>query len=57
MTVAVNESTYIPRGVKHRLENTSSDTVLEIIEVSNGDYIGEDDIVRFDDDYERQGQG
>ena len=55
VTVAVNESTYIPRGVKHRLENTSSDTVLEIIEVSNGDYIGEDDIVRFDDDYERQG--
>ncbi|MFZ3073454.1 MAG: mannose-1-phosphate guanylyltransferase/mannose-6-phosphate isomerase [Thermodesulfobacteriota bacterium] len=57
VTVRVNESTYIPRGVKHRLENTSPDAMLEIIEVSNGDYIGEDDIVRFDDDYERQGQG
>ena len=55
VAVRMNESTYIPRGVKHRLENTSPDTALEIIEVSNGDYIGEDDIVRFDDDYERQG--
>ncbi len=50
--VGVNQSTYIPRGVKHRLENTGS-TPLEIIEVQNGEYVEEDDIVRFDDDFER----
>lgn len=47
-----NESTYIPVGVKHRLEN-STDNLLEIIEVQSGDYLGEDDIVRFDDDFGR----
>lgn len=47
-----NESTYIPVGVKHRLENTT-DNLLEIIEVQSGDYLGEDDIVRFDDDFGR----
>jgi mannose-1-phosphate guanylyltransferase/mannose-6-phosphate isomerase len=51
--IKTNESTYIPRGVKHRLENTSRSKVLEIIEVQNGSYVGEDDIIRFDDDYER----
>ena len=51
--VKTNESTYIPRGVKHRLENPSKTTPLEIIEVQNGDYVGEDDITRYDDDYER----
>ncbi len=48
-----NQSTYIPKGVKHRLENPSKDTPLEIIEVQNGDYLEEDDIVRFEDDYAR----
>ena len=50
--VAVNESTYIPRGVKHRLENTGS-AMLEIIEVQSGEYVEEDDIIRFKDDFER----
>ena len=48
----VNESTYIPLGVKHRLENRT-DTTLELIEVQVGGYLGEDDIVRFDDDFTR----
>ena len=48
----VNESTYIPMSTKHRLENPGK-VPLEIIEVQNGDYIEEDDIVRFEDDYER----
>lgn len=47
-----NESTYIPLGMKHRLENASGD-LLEIIEVQSGSYLGEDDIVRFDDDFGR----
>jgi mannose-1-phosphate guanylyltransferase/mannose-6-phosphate isomerase len=47
-----NESTYIPFGTKHRLEN-ASDTPLEIIEVQSGSYLGEDDIVRFEDRYNR----
>lgn len=50
--IAVNQSTYIPRGVKHRLENPG-DIPLEIIEVQNGEYVEEDDIVRFDDDFGR----
>ncbi len=48
-----NESTYIPLGVKHRLENIGK-IPLEIIEVQTGSYLGEDDIVRFDDIYGRQ---
>ncbi|TAN03681.1 MAG: mannose-1-phosphate guanylyltransferase/mannose-6-phosphate isomerase [Rhodanobacteraceae bacterium] len=47
-----NESTYIPIGTRHRLENLTSDP-LEIIEVQTGDYLGEDDIVRFEDRYAR----
>ncbi len=47
-----NESTFIPLGVKHRLEN-KTDQALEIIEVQCGSYLGEDDIVRFDDDFGR----
>lgn len=47
-----NESTYIPIAVKHRLENTGY-IPLSIIEVQNGRYLGEDDIVRFDDVYGR----
>ncbi len=47
-----NQSTYISAGQKHRLENPGS-IILELIEVQNGSYLGEDDIVRFDDDYGR----
>lgn len=47
-----NESTYIPIGIKHRLENPGK-LPLAIIEVQNGKYLGEDDIVRFDDVYGR----
>ena len=47
-----NESTYIPLGTKHRLENPGT-IPLEIIEVQSGSYLGEDDIVRFQDVYNR----
>lgn len=47
-----NQSTYIPCEAVHRLEN-SGDDLLEIIEVQTGNYLGEDDIVRFQDDYGR----
>lgn len=47
-----DQSTYIPIGQKHRLEN-KTDRLLEIIEVQTGSYLGEDDIVRFDDIYGR----
>ncbi len=47
-----NESTYIPLGVKHRLENPGV-IPLELIEVQSGSYLDEDDIVRFDDNYGR----
>lgn len=50
--LARNESTYIPLGVKHRLENPGAED-LEIIEIQSGDYLGEDDIVRFEDVYGR----
>ncbi|MGL4766714.1 MAG: mannose-1-phosphate guanylyltransferase/mannose-6-phosphate isomerase [Formosimonas sp.] len=49
-----NESTYIPLGVTHRLENPGK-VMLELIEVQSGSYLGEDDIVRIDDIYGRQG--
>nr|WP_315857084.1 mannose-1-phosphate guanylyltransferase/mannose-6-phosphate isomerase [Lysobacter sedimenti] len=47
-----NQSTYIPIGAKHRLENPGTE-VLELIEVQSGDYLGEDDIVRYEDAYGR----
>jgi mannose-1-phosphate guanylyltransferase / mannose-6-phosphate isomerase len=47
-----NESTYIPPGTRHRLENPGK-LPLELIEVQSGSYLGEDDIVRFDDAYGR----
>ena len=47
-----NESTYIPMSTNHRLENRGR-IPLQIIEVQNGEYLEEDDIVRFDDDYDR----
>ena len=48
-----NESTYIPPGTRHRLENPGK-LPLELIEVQSGSYLGEDDIVRFDDRYSRK---
>ncbi len=50
--VAINESTYIPAGHKHRLENPGV-VDLVMIEVQSGEYLGEDDIVRFEDIYGR----
>ena len=47
-----NQSTYIPLGVTHRLENPGV-IPLELIEVQSGSYLGEDDIVRFEDIYGR----
>jgi mannose-1-phosphate guanylyltransferase/mannose-6-phosphate isomerase len=52
LTLTENQSTYIPLGVKHRLENPGT-TNLELIEVQSGSYLGEDDIVRFEDVYGR----
>ncbi len=47
-----NESVYLPSGTKHRLENPGK-VMLEVIEVQSGCYLGEDDIVRFEDVYQR----
>ena len=47
-----DQSTYIPQGARHRLANRT-DTPVELIEVQSGSYLGEDDIVRFEDDYGR----
>ena len=52
--IADNQSTYIPRRVRHRLENPGT-TPLEVVEVQSGAYVGEDDIVRFEDAYGRAG--
>ncbi len=50
--VRENESTFIPAGHRHRLENLGM-LDLVMIEVQSGEYVGEDDIVRFDDQYGR----
>jgi mannose-1-phosphate guanylyltransferase/mannose-6-phosphate isomerase len=47
-----NESTFIPLGARHRLENIGTEP-LQLIEVQSGSYLGEDDIVRFEDNYGR----
>jgi mannose-1-phosphate guanylyltransferase/mannose-6-phosphate isomerase len=47
-----NESTYIPIGERHRLENPGN-IPLEVIEIQSGSYLGEDDIIRYDDIYDR----
>jgi mannose-6-phosphate isomerase-like protein (cupin superfamily) len=52
LTLIKGDSTYIPIGRKHSLENKTSKP-LEIIEVQSGDYLGEDDIFRFEDIYGR----
>jgi mannose-1-phosphate guanylyltransferase/mannose-6-phosphate isomerase len=49
-----NQSTYIPVGSTHRIENPGK-VALHIVEVQSGSYLGEDDIVRFEDNYGRQG--
>ena len=51
-TLSKGESTYIPLGVTHSLENKTKES-LEIIEVQSGTYLGEDDIIRFEDMYGR----
>jgi mannose-1-phosphate guanylyltransferase/mannose-6-phosphate isomerase len=51
-TVHENESIYIPMGAVHRLENPGK-ILLELIEVQTGSYLGEDDIIRIEDDYRR----
>ena len=51
-TLEKNQSIYISRGSKHRLSNKGSDLLI-LIEVQSGDYLGEDDIVRFEDNYGR----
>jgi mannose-1-phosphate guanylyltransferase/mannose-6-phosphate isomerase len=53
ITLTENQSTYIPQGQTHRLANPGK-TPLEIIEVQSGSYLGEDDIVRFEDTYGRK---
>ncbi len=51
--LTANQSTYIPKQTRHRLSNSSTEP-LYVIEVQSGSYLGEDDITRFDDVYERQ---
>ena len=53
MTLRANESTYIDAGVEHRLENQGNIDLI-LIEVQVGEYLGEDDIVRLEDDYKRE---
>ena len=48
-----NESIFIPLGSKHRLSN-KTDKILVIIEVQSGSYLGEDDIIRLEDNYGRK---
>ena len=52
LTLKTNESVYIHVGQKHRLANETEDP-LTVIEVQTGSYLGEDDIVRYDDVYRR----
>ncbi|MHA1598294.1 MAG: mannose-1-phosphate guanylyltransferase/mannose-6-phosphate isomerase [Alphaproteobacteria bacterium] len=55
MTLTANQSVYVPIGAAHRLENPT-DEALFLIEVQSGDYLGEDDIERLEDDYKRDPQ-
>lgn len=52
MLLSSNQSTYVPPCTRHRLENPGV-LPLVLIEVQNGEYLGEDDIIRFEDDYAR----
>jgi mannose-1-phosphate guanylyltransferase len=51
-SVAENESIYLPRGCVHRLANPGK-ILLEVIEVQTGSYLGEDDIIRIEDEFGR----
>jgi mannose-6-phosphate isomerase len=53
LILSSNQSTYVPQCTPHRLENPGV-IKLVLIEVQNGQYLGEDDIIRFQDDYSRQ---
>jgi mannose-6-phosphate isomerase-like protein (cupin superfamily) len=53
LLLSENQSTYIPLGARHRLENVGK-VPLHLIEVQSGSYLGEDDIVRIEDDYKRE---
>ena len=53
LTLNTNESTYIPKNTKHRLANPAKEPLF-IVEVQSGSYLGEDDIIRFDDAYQRE---
>ncbi|NMF57518.1 phosphomannose isomerase type II C-terminal cupin domain [Pseudanabaena yagii] len=50
--ISTNQSTYVPKCTAHRLENPGIIPLI-LIEVQNGEYLGEDDIIRFQDDYAR----
>lgn len=52
LVLSSNQSTYVPQCTTHRLENPGV-IPLVLIEVQNGEYLGEDDIIRFEDDYSR----
>jgi mannose-1-phosphate guanylyltransferase/mannose-6-phosphate isomerase len=54
VTLKANEGITIPIGTIHRIENTGGEAA-ELVEVQLGEYVGEDDIIRFDDDYGRVG--
>jgi mannose-6-phosphate isomerase-like protein (cupin superfamily) len=48
----IDEHVYIPKNSKHRIEN-ATDKIAALIEIQTGDYFGEDDIIRYEDDYNR----
>lgn len=50
--VTVNDHAYIPKASKHRIENTTNKPAV-LIEIQTGEYFGEDDIIRYEDDYNR----
>jgi mannose-1-phosphate guanylyltransferase/mannose-6-phosphate isomerase len=53
ITLKKNESAFLPMGAVHRLENVGED-ILRVVEVATGDYLGEDDIIRYEDDFGRK---
>ena len=53
ITLKKNESAFLPIGTVHRLENVGDD-ILRVVEVATGDYLGEDDIIRYEDDFGRK---
>lgn len=52
LTLHKNQYAFIPKGVKHRIENNTG-SIVELIETQIGDYFGEDDIIRYEDDFGR----